>query len=128
MGGGAEEGQGGSAAWLVAVEKKIDTFSDLLPAKLSTLKRGAGGALVKNPLFRFLERECDVLSKLLVTVRKDFELILEVCKGEKKSTSYVKTLAQNIHAEVIPLHWKKYIVPLTMTASEWLFDFKRRVD
>lgn len=128
LGGDTQENQGGNAAWLVSVQKKIDSFCDILPQKLNTLNRGTGGALVKNPLFRFLERECGVLSALLQTVWKDFNMILEVCRGEKKSTNYVKLLAQNIHAEVIPNHWKKYVVPLSMTASEWLFDFKKRVE
>jgi dynein heavy chain 1, cytosolic len=51
------------------------------------------GTLVKNPLFRFLERECSVLSQLLETVRNDFAVILEVCDGERKSTNHTKRLA-----------------------------------
>lgn len=79
--------------------------------------------MVKNPLFRFLEREVSVLSSLLQTVRKDFTLILEVCSGERKSTNQLKTLAKNIHADIVPTHWKKYIVPDAIIASEWLNDF-----
>jgi dynein heavy chain 1 len=98
----------------------------LLPIELKTLQRL--GALVANPLFRFLERECSVLSQLLETVRNDFAVILEVCDGERKATNHTKTLAQSLHADVVPLHWKKYIVPDTLTAAEWLTDFKQRVD
>ncbi len=57
----------------------------MLPRELQTLKRV--GALVKNPLFRFLERECSVLSSLLKRLHGDFELVLEVCNGERKSTN-----------------------------------------
>jgi len=84
--------------------------------------------LVKNPLFRFLERECSVLSGLLQTVRKDFKLVDEVCSGERKSTQQIKALAECLHADDIPKHWKLYIVPETMTASEWITDFVARVE
>ena len=61
------------------------------PRHSKTLQRL--GTLVKNPLFRFLERECSVLSQLLETVRNDFAVILEVCDGERKSTNHTKRLA-----------------------------------
>lgn len=85
--------------------------------------------MVKNPLFRFLERECSVLSNLLNTVRKDFGLVLEVCRAERKSTNAIKAISTAIHADVIPPNWKKnYVVLDTFTAAEWLNDFKKRVD
>lgn len=84
--------------------------------------------MVKNPLFRFLERECSVLASLLQVVKKDFTLVLAVCSGESKSTNYSKKVAEGLHADVVPLHWKKYTVPDLMTATEWLADFKRRVE
>jgi len=83
---------------------------------------------VQNPIFRFLERECRVLSALLQTVRQDLSLVLEVCAGERKSTNHLKAVAQCLHADAVPPHWKKYIVPDSMTAAEWLSDFARRVD
>lgn len=84
---------------------------------------------MKNPLFRFLERECLVLSNLLSTVRRDFGLVLEVCRGERKSTNAIKTISSAIHTDIVPFDWKKsYIVPATYTAAEWLNDFKKRVD
>lgn len=83
---------------------------------------------MKDPLFRFLERECSVLSDLLQTVRQDLQLVLEVCQGERKSTNHLKAVAQSLHADAVPVHWKKYTVPASMTAAEWLSDFARRVE
>jgi dynein heavy chain 1 len=69
-----------------------------------------------------------VLSSLLDTVNSDFHLVLEVCSGERKSTNKLKTLAECLHSDSIPSHWKRYIMPETTTAVEWLNDFKRRVE
>jgi dynein heavy chain 1 len=119
-------GAGGRARWLVTLQKKVTVFYDALPVELAELQRA--GSLVQNPIFRFLERECRVLSALLQTVRKDFSLVLEVCAGERKSTNHIKAVAQSLHADAVPAHWKKYIVPEAMPAVEWLADFAHRVD
>lgn len=83
---------------------------------------------MKDPLFRFLDRECQALSVLLRTVRKDLVLVHEVCTAERKSTNYIKQVAESLHADVVPKHWKKYIVPEPTIASVWLPDFKGRVE
>jgi len=101
-------------------------YLDRLPDNLETLVREA--ALVKIPMFRFLEREVFILSSLLKTVVRDFKMVLDVCTGEAKSNQYTKAIAENLHADIVPKHWKKYIVPDTWTASEWLNDFRKRLD
>jgi dynein heavy chain 1 len=128
LGGKAQAGDSaaGQTHWLVSLQKKVAAYNDVLPVELPTLQRA--GALVRNPLFRFLERECLVLAGLLRTVRSDLQLVLEVCKGERKSTNHIKALAQSLHADAVPPHWKKYVVPDSMPAAEWLTDLARRVD
>ena len=56
----------------------------LLPGQLELLKRTE--TLIKNPLFRFLEREVTVASGLLDTVRRELSMLIEMCQGERKST------------------------------------------
>jgi dynein heavy chain 1 len=41
---------------------------------------------IKNPLFRFLEREVNVASGLLKNVSTDLQHLKEMCEGERKST------------------------------------------
>jgi dynein heavy chain 1 len=126
--GGSSTGaeSGGAAQWLLNLRKKVTLYYSMLPLELRTLQRA--GSSVKNPLFRFLERECSVLSGLLQTIRRDFTTILEVCNGERKSTNNIKALAESLHADVVPKEWKKYTVPDTWPASEWLTDFQTRVE
>lgn len=122
----AADGEDDKAAWLVSLKKRIDLFLDILPDELQPMKRV--GSLVKNPLFRFLEREVSVLSRLLKTVHGDLADIRQVCIGEKKSTAQIKHLAKKLHADVVPDSWKKYVVLQSMTAAEWVRDFAKRVE
>ena len=61
--GESGDGADAGAKWMVTLKEKVLKYYDILPLQLDTLKRV--GSMVKNPLFRFLERECSVLSALL---------------------------------------------------------------
>jgi dynein heavy chain 1 len=76
--GGGDDADDG-AKWLGVVKDNVQKYLDLLPENLEKLKRV--GAMLKNPLFRFLERECSVLSTLLQTVRNELQMVFEVCSG-----------------------------------------------
>lgn len=123
---GDDEGENAGAKWMITLKQKVARYYDVLPLQLDTLKRV--GHMVKNPLFRFLEREVSVLSSLLQKVRSDLKLVMDVCTGEKKSSNYTRSITEPLCAEKVPEHWKKYIVPAQMTATEWITDFQRRVD
>jgi dynein heavy chain 1 len=97
----------------------------LLPGQLELLKRTE--TLIKNPLFRFLEREVTVASGLLDTVRRELSMLIEMCQGERKSTQFLKSLAEELHTDVIPTKWRKYTVP-NISATVWVNDFIKRVE
>lgn len=84
-------------------------------------------ASITNPLFRFLEREVTVAAGLLETVRQDLVAVKEMCSGERKSTNILKSLAEDMHADVIPKKWRKYNVA-NISGTEWINDFKNRID
>lgn len=61
---------------------------------------------MKDPLFRFLEREVTVASNLLDLIRKHLKDINLMCKGEINATNLLKQLANDLHNEQIPKQWK----------------------
>jgi len=68
-----------------------------------------------------------VASNLLDTVRKDLLMLIEMCQGERKSTQFLKQLAEELHADLIPNKWRKYVVP-NISATIWIKDFVTRVE
>ena len=97
---------------------------DLLPTQLELLNRTAQA--IQNPLFRFLEREVTVASSLLDVVRRDLNLVVEMCSGKRKSTNILKSLAEDLFSDVIPDSWRKYTVA-NISATAWVSDFVKRV-
>lgn len=47
---------------------------------------------IKDPLFRFFEREVNAGARLLLDVRRDIQEVMQVCQGEKKPTNHHRTL------------------------------------
>lgn len=70
-GGTGDNEEESRASWLVELQKKCEALMALLPTSLTMLHRTA--LSIKNPLFRFLEREVTVASTLLDRVRLDLK-------------------------------------------------------
>jgi dynein heavy chain 1, cytosolic len=56
-------------SWLTLLQKRVEKYIEALPQQLDLLTRTTEA--IKNPLFRFLEREITVASALLDQVRED---------------------------------------------------------
>ena len=76
---------------MVILQKKCETLHALLPEKLDVMKRTEEA--IKNPLFRFLEREVTVASGLLKKVKSDLAGIIAICNEEAKWTNEYKKIA-----------------------------------
>lgn len=122
--GAEDDKEEGASAWLTATKVKGETMIDLLPTQLELLNRTAQA--IQNPLFRFLEREVTVASSLLDVVRRDLNLVVEMCSGKRKSTNILKSLAEDLFSDVIPNSWRKYTVA-NISATAWVSDFVKRV-
>merc|ERR1711937_627751 len=85
-------------------------------------------AAIKDPLFRFFERELKISSRLLETVQTDLKAIEAVCTGARKMTNALKRLIDQLVVGVVPKDWSsKYKIPDTLTISAWLPDFVARL-
>ena len=51
---------------------------------------------IKDPLFRFFEREVNAGVKLLADVRRDMEEVMLICQGEKKPTNHHRDLISDL--------------------------------
>jgi len=122
-----KEGKGaeGKTTWLAELQTKCEKLLEILPANLDQMKRTASS--ISNPLFRFLEREVTVAGHLLDTVRADLGKLKEMCAGNIKSTNVLREIAKSLHADITPNKWKVYSVA-NITATEWIIDFKQRLD
>lgn len=55
-------------------------------------------------------------------------MVLELCKGIRKQTNILKSLSEDLHAEVIPKHWRAKYVVANISVSAWIIDFVKRVE
>lgn len=82
---------------------------------------------IKDPLFRFFEREVNAGVRLLADVRRDMLEIKLICQGEKKATNHHRTLMSELAKGMIPNAWRRYTIPAGMTVIQWITDFSERV-
>jgi dynein heavy chain 1, cytosolic len=128
--------------WMKQLHQSCLSWLKLLPSKVTTMRRTNEN--IKDPLFRFFEREVNTGSKLLANVQSDLRDISAVCETKKKQTNYHRQLISDlikgrvhvrVHAfissfsclGVIPSSWKRYTIPKNLTVMQWITDFSDRV-
>jgi len=111
--------------WMRTLRSTIDEWLKVLPQSLSLLTRTAES--VKNPLFRFFERETEIASKLLKKIRADLNDLIQVCEGNLKLTNYTRGLVTSLTKGMIPKEWKKYPVPASVSINMWIKDLAARI-
>ena len=120
-----EDEAGNQLKWLLELSKRCKTYLKLLPNDIPLLQRNA--QLISNPLFRFLEREVVICSKLLKVVKSTLNDLIEMAEGRLQPLQDLKRLAKLIYAGEVPKEWKKYTVA-DINVSLWIQDFKNRVE
>lgn len=73
----AQQGDG-RPAWMRSLLESARTWTNLLPDSLVTLKRTVEN--IKDPLYRFFEREVNSGAKLLHDVRQDLRDVVLICQ------------------------------------------------
>jgi dynein heavy chain 1 len=114
----------GKKTLLATVELKAQELYKILPSKLNGLEKNELNA--QNPIFRFLNRELTVASRLLSKVRKDLHHLIEMCKGNIKSTNELREIANDLFKDIVPRSWKSYTT-IPLNVAEWIMDFRNRV-
>ena len=128
---GTEESNGsanlieGRPSWMVTLHQSANSWLSLLPESLMVLRRTLDN--IKDPLYRYFEREVNSGSTLLRCVRNDLSDIIQICKGDKKQTNYHRTMVSQLVKGIIPDSWRAYTVPRGATVIQWVTDFAQRV-
>ena len=101
-------------------------FKSNILQDINTLRRTKEN--VKDPLFRFFEREINLGARLLTEVRRDLNELLAICRGEQKQNNHTRELiAALVKSKRVPQGWLHYTVPKDVTAHEWMSDLVERV-
>ena len=64
----------------------------MLPKSLEKLRRTQKN--IKDPLYRYFEREVSLGANLLETVRADLHDVCEICRGARRQTNHHRLLTQ----------------------------------
>ena len=51
---------------------------------------------IKDPLFRFFEREVNLGARLLLDIRQDLNDVAMICQGEKKPTNHHRAMMEDL--------------------------------
>lgn len=115
----------GRPVWMRTLQNSVSGWLQLVPKSLGSLKRTMEN--IKDPLFRFFEREVNAGCRLLGDVRQDLTDIVMVCSGEKKPTNHHRSMMDDLIKGIIPMSWRRYTVPSGLTVIQWITDFSERV-
>ncbi|XP_044127627.1 cytoplasmic dynein 1 heavy chain 1 isoform X1 [Bufo gargarizans] len=115
----------GRPAWMRTLHTTACNWLSVIPQALNHLKRTVDN--IKDPLFRFFEREVKMGAKLLQDVRQDLTDVVQVCEGKKKQTNYLRTLINELVKGILPRSWSRFTVPAGMTVIQWVADFSDRI-
>ena len=115
----------GRPAWMRAMEAHSSAWLAGLPNTLQPLRRTVEN--IKDPLYRFFEREVNFGLKLLQSVRLDLEDVAAITSGGKKQTNHHRALIQQLNKGMIPASWLRYKVPSSCSVAAWMTDFAQRV-
>ena len=79
----------------------------IVPHKLVPLRRTADN--IKDPLFRFFEREVNSGINLLQSVLTNLQDVLLVCEAKKKQTNFIRSLIADLtkgeYIYSVPIEW-----------------------
>nr|XP_049702532.1 dynein heavy chain, cytoplasmic isoform X3 [Helicoverpa armigera] len=115
----------GRPAWMKTLHSTATNWLQLLPQQLPTLRRTVEN--IKDPLYRFFEREVAAGASLLQQVLHDLRNVLSICQGEMKQTNETRAMVGSLVRGMLPSNWRRYAVARGCTVQQWVGDFAHRV-
>ncbi|KPM05539.1 dynein heavy chain, cytoplasmic-like protein [Sarcoptes scabiei] len=116
----------GRPVWMRTLLTSATNWLKLMPSNLETMRRTSEN--IKEPLYRYFEREVNGAAKLLSIVRQDLLDVISICKSEKKQTNYHRDVNESLAKGMVPNHWKSYFKsPESFTVIQWITDFVDRI-
>ncbi|XP_047029280.1 dynein heavy chain, cytoplasmic isoform X1 [Helicoverpa zea] len=115
----------GRPAWMKTLHSTATNWLQLLPQQLPTLRRTVEN--IKDPLYRFFEREVAAGASLLQQVLHDLRNVLSICQGEMKQTNETRAMVGSLVRGMLPSSWRRYAVARGCTVQQWVGDFAHRV-
>lgn len=83
--------------WLRQLGERTKAYIQILPKEVPYMERST--EKMRDPLFRFLEREVSMAGTLLKTIQKHLKDVNSMCLGTINATNLLKQLALDLHAE-----------------------------
>ncbi|KAG9288876.1 hypothetical protein G9A89_001252 [Geosiphon pyriformis] len=123
--GPGTSGVSAQPAWMRALVSSVDNWLQILPKTIPKMKKTASS--IKDPLFRFFDRENQIGSSLLAKIQHDLHDIKQVCEGELKQTNHLRMLLNCLTKGIIPDHWRRYKIPQNVSLNHWIADLKSRL-
>lgn len=127
-GAGGEEKQASAAsgrpAWMRSLHTNATGWREALPGQLQPLRRSVEN--IRDPLYRFFEREVNIGARLLADVGSDLDDVVAVCGGTKKQTNRLRVMVSDLVRGQIPVSWRRYSVPPSATVMQFIADFAAR--
>ena len=81
-------------AWMRSLNESVTSWLTNLPKALNPMKRTVEN--IKDPLYRYFEREVNMGCQILARVRLDLQDIWQICKGDKKQTNDHRSLISQL--------------------------------
>ncbi|CAG4965564.1 unnamed protein product [Parnassius apollo] len=115
----------GRPAWMKSLHQTATAWLQLFPQELPTLRRTVEN--IKDPLYRFFEREVAAGASLLQQVLHDLKNVIAICEGSMKQTNETRAMVGALVRGMLPAGWRRYAVARGCTVQQWAGDFARRV-
>ncbi|KAL3068935.1 hypothetical protein niasHT_039074 [Heterodera trifolii] len=110
--------------WMVQFSGQCKSWLDALPQHLRRTEEN-----VRDPLFRFFEREINLGAGLLSDIRRDLNELLSTYCGDQKQNNHSRQLIDAlVKRKRVPANWLQFSVPNNLTALEWMRDFVQRME